>query len=293
MELYHLQSFVAAAESQSFTLAAKVLAITQAAVSQHVAALERELGCAVFHREGRKMIPTDAGRRLYDRARKILDLVDEARRDVGKPPASVHGTLRIASCTVPPESILPDLLARFRRVFPDVRESVMVSDSASAVQAVESGAADLGIVVEVPEGSRLRAKPVACLDMVLVVPPGHRFASRGAVQPDELRGESFLMRESGSGCRRWAERALRTLGVAPSDLTIAMEMNSTEMIRSAVEQGVGIAFLPRSAVRQSIDEGRVQPVEVEGIDVHLLLYLVTDPQRLPSAATRAFLACLD
>jgi DNA-binding transcriptional LysR family regulator len=107
MELYHLQSFVAAAESQSFTSAAKVVAITQAAVSQHIAALERELGCARFHREGRKMIPTDAGRRLYDRARKILDLIDEARHDIGKPPASVRGTLRIASCTVPPSRFFP------------------------------------------------------------------------------------------------------------------------------------------------------------------------------------------
>ena len=293
MELYQLRSFAVAAESQSFTAAARRLAMTQAAISQHIAALERELGCALFHREGRKMIPSDAGRRLYERARKILDLVDEARRDVGKVSTSVRGVLRIACCTVPPESILSDMLARFRRLYPDIRESVMVSDSASAVQAVESGGADLGIVVEPPEGTRLRAKPLACVDMVLVVPPGHRLARRGAVQPDELRSEPFLMRESGSGCRRWAERVLRNLGVATSDLRIAMEMNSTDMIRAAVEQGVGIAFLPRPAIQQSIAEGRVTQVAVVGVDVHLLLYLVTDPRRLPTAEARAFLGCLE
>lgn len=292
VELHHLQTFVAAAESQSFTRAAKTLAMTQAAVSQHIAALEKELGSALFRRAGRNMIPTDAGHRLYDRARKILDLVEEARRDVGKPPASVRGMLRIASCTVPPESILPDMLARFRSVYPDVYECVTVSDSFAAVQAVESGAADVGIVVETPEGSRLRAKPVACVDMVLVVPRGHPFASRTAIKAEELRGERFLMREPGSGCRRWAERALQSLGIAPGDLTIAVEMNSAEMIRAAVEQGVGIAFLPRCATQPAIAAGHVVPVEVEGVDTHLVLYLITDPRRLPTAPVRAFLGCV-
>lgn len=292
MDLHHLQSFVAAAETQSYTRAAQALGLTQAAVSQHIAALEKEVGTALFHRSGRNMLPTDAGHRLYQRACRILELVDEARGDAENPRPSISGLLRIASCTVPPETILPDMLARFRRDYPAVRESVTVSDSETAVRAVESGTADLGIVVEAPEGSRLRAKPVAFLDMILVVPPGHRFANR-VVRPGEFRSEPFLMREPGSGCRRWTERALRNLGVESGDLTIAMEMNSADMIRTGVEQGFGIAFLPHPVVAQAIAEGRVAPADVPGINVHLPLYLVTDPQRLPSAVVRAFLGSLD
>lgn len=292
MELHHLQTFVAAAESQSFTRAARGLAITQAAVSQHIAALEIVLGVALFRRTGRKMIPTDAGRRLYEYARRILDLVDEACRDTRQRAASVGGTLRIACCTVPPESVLPELLDRFHRVCPDVHECVTISDSFSAVQVVESGAADLGIVIEVPEGSRLRAKPIACVDMVLVVPVGHRFSSAGAVKPEALRGEPFLVREQGSGCRRWMESALRRVGISLGDLKIALEVNSTEAIRAAVERGVGIAFLSRTAAQCAIVNGRVVSVRVEGINMHLALYLITDPQRIPTAAARAFLACL-
>jgi DNA-binding transcriptional LysR family regulator len=238
------------------------------------------------------MLATDAGHRLYRRACRILELVDESRRDVGKPSQSISGSLRIASCTVPPETILPDILARFRRDYPAVRECVTVSDSESAVRAVESGAADLGIVVEAPQGSRLCAKPLAFLDMILVVPPGHRFANR-VVHASELDGEPLLVRESGSGCRRWMERALRDLGVASGDLTIAMEMNSADMIRKGVEQGLGIAFLPRPVVADTIAKGRVAAVEVRGITARLPLYLVTDPRRLPSAIVRAFLRSLE
>ena len=153
MELRHLQSFIAATEQQSFTQAAKTVSLTQAAISQHVAALEKELGVALFRRTGRSVVSTDEGRRLYEYARKVIDLLEEARREIGNVSQSVSGTLRIATCTIAPESFLPVLLAHFRKKHPQVSESIAVSDSAQASRDVERAAADLGIVGELSQTS--------------------------------------------------------------------------------------------------------------------------------------------
>ena len=108
MELRHLKTFAAAAELQSFTRAAEILGLTQAAVSQLVAALEKEFRASLFERTGRSVDPNDRGRRLYEYAQKILDLVDEARHDVGQVTATtITGLLRIAVSTVPSELVLP------------------------------------------------------------------------------------------------------------------------------------------------------------------------------------------
>lgn len=101
MELRQLRTFAMAAECENFTRAAEAMAITQPAVSQQVATLERELGVSLFHRRGRTISLTDTGRRFYRYARKALDLLDKASRHAGQPPTTVSGTIHIASCTIP------------------------------------------------------------------------------------------------------------------------------------------------------------------------------------------------
>ena len=112
MELRLLTTFAAAAEQHSFTRAAKTLELTQAAISQQIAALEKELGGVLFERQSRGVQLTERGQRLYAYARKILDLVDEAAVQVGQVEQRLSGNLRIATSTVPSEWLLPELLSR-------------------------------------------------------------------------------------------------------------------------------------------------------------------------------------
>lgn len=296
MELRHLKTFAAAAELQSFTRAAEVLGLTQAAVSQHVAALEKELKVALFDRSGRSAKTTEAGRRLYEYARRILDLLEEARRTVSQLPAGeVAGEMRIAASTVPAETLLPDLLMEFRRRCPRVREELAVSDSSEATAAVEAGRVDLGFVGELPRSSRLSSRPVARDELVLVVGPGHALAERKRrrLSLKQLAEHPLLVREPGSGSRRCVEHALDAAGLPPDRLSVAMEINSNDAIRAAVERGVGAAFLSLAAVRRDVEQGRLVQLTVEGLDAHRQLYLLTDPRRIPSPAVRAFLAFLD
>ncbi len=294
MELRHLQSFAAAAELQSFTRAAEVLGLTQAAVSQHVAALEKEFGGSLFERTGRSVVPNDRGRRLYEYAQKILDLADQARRDVGQvTTTTITAPLRIAVSTVPSGLVLPKLLAWLHESHPGVRETVTVLDSAQATCAVETGEADLGIVGELPHSSRLSARAIASDELVLVVSPRHSLAMAKAVDPQRLAAEPLIVREAGSGSRRCVEQALADVGVSPAALTIAMEMNSNEAIRAAVERGLGAAFLSHATVAREIADGELVVVPVKGIRARRHLYVVTDPQRIPTKMLRALLDFFD
>ena len=297
MEIRHLQSFAAAAERQSFTKAAKSLGLTQPAVSQHVAVLEELLDVSLFEREGRTVVLTVAGRRLHDYARRILDLVDEARREVGQDDtviagAVIAGTMRIASSTVPAELVLPELLAEFRTLHPKVRESVTVSDSRAAAAAVESGEADLGFVGELPRSSQLRARSIATDKLVLVVSPQHPLSGCKKTSLRRLRSEPLIVREPGSGTRRCVEQALEAAGLSPDELNIAMEVNSNDAIRAAVEGGLGAAFLSQATIAHEIDEGRLVPLTVAGVKPQRKLYLITDNNRIPNAIVREFLAFL-
>lgn len=293
MEMRHLQTFVIAAESQSFTRAAEFLGLTQAAVSQHVAALEKELRTALFDRGPRSVALTDTGRRVYEHAKQILELVDAIQRDAGQQPSAVSGTIKIACSTVPSEWLLPELLVRFRELYPDVQESVSVSDSAAAIHAVESGAAEVGLVGELPRAANLCAKSIAQDELTLVVAPDHEFARNKSIRPHELCGQSLIIREPGSGSRRCIEQALSKAGLSTADLKFSMEVNSNDAIRAAVECGVGISFLSRRAIAREIQDRRLIPVEIEGSRAVRDLYLITNPQRLPTRVVRAFLDFLE
>jgi DNA-binding transcriptional LysR family regulator len=216
--------------------------------------LEKELDVSLFDRAGRTMIPTDAGHRLYDLARQILNLVDEIRSEVGQKTTRTKGTLRIATSTVPAETILPKLLESFRQSHPDVRESITVSDSKAATEAIEAGKADLALVGDIPENFRLSALPLCDDDLILVVSCNHPLAGKKRISLEQLQTKPLIVRESGPGSRRCVERALREAGIFVRGLKIVMEVNSNDAIRSAVARGLGATFLSHRIVERDIAE---------------------------------------
>lgn len=293
MEMRHLQTFVIAAESQSFTRAAEIQGLTQAAVSQHISALEKELCSALFDRGSRSVTLTDLGRRVYEHIGKIFHLVEEIHREAGQQSPAIGGTMKIACSTVPSEWLLPELLLGFRELYPEVQESVSVSDSAAAIHAVESGAAEVGLVGELPRASNLCAKSVVKDALILVVSPDHELARMKKIKPDNLRGLPLIVREPGSGSRRCVEHALSKAGLATTDLKFAMEVNSNDAIRAAVERGIGVSFLSRQTIEREIQDRRLIPVDIEGVQAVRYLYLITNPERLPTRAVRAFIDFVD
>ncbi len=289
MELRHLRTFVVAAETGNFTRAAERLEVSQAAVSQHVAVLESHYGQPLFDRAGRQMILTVAGHRLFDHARAVLDRLAEAEADIAGCETVVSGLLRIASSTVPAEWWLPDLLAGFRAVFPEVRESVTVSDSHAAAAAVAGGQADVGVVGELPGIDLLSARAVAEDELVLVVGSDHPLAGLEQMSAADLATLPLVVRGAGSASQRCVDEALEAAGVHRDELVTWMETNSVDATRSAVTHGLAAAFLSRRAVAGDLESGRLCHVRVRRVRPRRQLYLVTAADRVVGVPLREFL----
>jgi DNA-binding transcriptional LysR family regulator len=286
--LPHLETFTEAAERVSFTAAARALGLTQAAVSQRVQALERELGVPLFRRVGGKVELTDAGRRLHEYARRILDLHCEARQEVTGQNIPVEGELALAASSVPGEHLLPALLAAFAPRHPHVRVRATVSDSAGVIGQLERGEVSVGLVGRKPESSHLEVRHLANDRMVLVVPRGHALTRRKSVTLDQLAAHPLVLREAGSGLRHSFEAALALAGRSLADLRVALELGSNEAIQEAVLRGVGVAVLSTLAVRKTVATTQLVALEIEGLGCEREMFLVTDRRRVLSAPARLF-----
>jgi DNA-binding transcriptional LysR family regulator len=293
MEIRHLQTFAVAAETQSFTRTAELVGLTQSAVSQHVGLLEKELGRSLFDRGANSITLTEFGKVLHHHARRILDIVEEIKQEAGHKVTEVAGLVTIAVSSVPSEWLLPELLLIIRAAHPNIQESVKVSGSEQAIEAVESGEVDFALVGELPRATNLYAKRVAEDELVLVVAPDHALANKKSIQPKQLLEHAFIFREPGSGSRRCVENALSLAGLPTSDLIIPIEVNANDAIRAAVERGVGISFLSKRAIQRELDDQRLVRVDIEGIKIIRSLYLVTDPGRLPNPIVRTVLDLVD
>jgi DNA-binding transcriptional LysR family regulator len=292
-ELPHLETFAEAAERSSFTAAARHLALTQAAVSQRVQALERELGVPLFRRTGGRVELTDAGRRLHDYARRILALHDEARGAVTGREAPVTGELAIAASSVPGEHLLPAVLAAFSAKHPQVRVQAAVSDSAAVIELVRSGAVSVGLVGRRTDGADLEFRHLANDRIVIVAPPGHALGRKKRVTLARLAAHPLVLRETGSGLRHCFEKALERAGASLSTLRLGLELGSNEAIKEAVLRGAGVAVLSALAVRKDVAAGRLLALEVEGLGCNRELFVVTDRRRVLSPPARMFVTLLE
>src|SRR5262245_20296956 len=261
--LPYLDTFAKAAELSSFTAAGKALGMTQAAVSQRIAALEAELGVALFRREGGVAL-TEGGRTPHAYARRILDPRRDARGAGTGRAEPLPGELSLAASSVPGEHLLPALLDEFRRRHPHVRVRATEADSDAVLAQVERGEAHVGLVGKRGDSPHLEYRCFACDRLALVVPAGHPLAGRESVALDELGGLPLGLRVVGSGSRWCLERALEKAGGSLAGLQVALELGSNEAIKGAVLRGMGLAVLSTHAVLEEVQSGRLRTLPVAG-----------------------------
>jgi DNA-binding transcriptional LysR family regulator len=288
-ELPHLATFAAVAQRGGFTAAAADLGITQAAVSQRIAALEKVLHVSLFDRKAARITLTEAGRRLYDYAQRILELHEQARTAIGGLRQAVAGELLIAASSVPGEYFLPALLAAFRAEHPHVRVRASVGDSGSVIAELEKGEASLGLTGQEPRRPRLEARPFGSDCLVLVVDPAHRWASRKRITLKALAREPLILREPGSGSRAALEKSLMRAGLSLAGLNATLQLGGNTAIKDAVKRGLGVAFLSRLVIQRELDAGELRAVAVSGLALDRRFYLVHDRRRPLSPAATAFL----
>jgi DNA-binding transcriptional LysR family regulator len=290
MELRHLEYFVAVADERSFTRAAARLHVVQSGVSAAVKALERELGAPLLERTSKRVALTDAGAVLLPKARATLDAARAARDAVDEVRGGLRGTLRIGTLTSVGLIDVPALLGSFHRAHPDVTIQLTVSTRGSLglTDALTDGSLDLAIVSvpgRAPAGVHIRQ--LLAVPLELVVPAGHRLAGLEERRIEDLAAEPFVDFPIGYGNRTVVDRAFAAAGL---DRQVAVEVIDIGTGAGFVRHGLGIAILPRFAVRE--DAGLAM-LTVAGADLDWPLGVATSTVRPPGAAARALLELID
>lgn len=288
VQLPYLETFSKAAEVSSFTVAAKALHLTQAAVSQRIQYLEKALGVSLFRRHGGRVLLTEAGRRLYDYAQRILDLHRNARQEIGRQPLSISGELLLGASTIPGEHLLPALLSVFHQRYPTIQVRADISDSMAVMEKVEHGQVHLGLVGRKSDNPHLEFRSFAHDRMVLIVPAGHAWSKRKRVSVNSLCKQPLVLREAGSGLRHCFEKGLQRAGKSLRDIQVALELGSNEAIKEAVLRGIGVAMLSSYAVQKEIKSGELTALQLTDLNCDREMFVVWDRRRVLSAPARVF-----
>jgi DNA-binding transcriptional LysR family regulator len=261
MTLDQLRIFVAVAERQHVTQAARALNLAQSAASHAIASLEERHNIRLFDRVGRRIELTEAGRAFLAEARTILAQIEHAELTLGAFGGLERGTLSVQASQTIAGYWLPHHLVAFRRVYPGIDIRLQIGNTAQVADAIETGTAELGFVEGVVENELLASAPVARDQLVLVVAPGHPWARADKPSPHDLRESAWVLRELGSGTRSAFEHALATLGLCLRDLRVAMELPSNEAVRAAVEAGLGATAISASVAASSLEAGLLRQVD--------------------------------
>ncbi|MGH8033406.1 MAG: LysR family transcriptional regulator [Luteimonas sp.] len=249
MTLEQLRVFVAVAEVLHVTRAAEALHITQSAASASVAALEARYQTKLFHRVGRRIELTNEGAQFLPEARAVLRRAAAAEHTLAELTGLQRGELRVAASQTVVNDWLPARLVAFQRRYPGVHLLVSACNTTQAERAVLDGSADLGVVEGSVDGDGFVLTAVDGDRLVLVVPLGHDWLARDAVAAAAFAGQSWVMREPGSGTRALFEDELRRHGINPATLPVALELPSNAAVLAAVDAGAGAAVVSALAAR--------------------------------------------
>jgi DNA-binding transcriptional LysR family regulator len=289
VDLRHLVTFRTVVDKGSFSQAAEELEVSQPAVSFQIRSLEERLGQRLLDRTGRRVSVTEAGEVVYRYARRMIGLEAELEREMGEIGTRVAGRLVLGSSTGPGEVLLPRLLGAFQRAHPEVRVSLVVSDTQTVCERVLDDELELGVVGAARPQRGLVFEPFVRDELVAIVPPGHPLATRSSVTLEELAAETMLLQQEGSGVRSVVEAAMREGGMRDRDLKVAMELGLQQSVKAAVLDGLGITVISRLAVEREVADGSLAALRLDGPGLERHFFAVRHSGRTPKRVTTAFM----
>ena len=282
--LRQLEVFLAVARSESVSRAAEELGMSQSAVSGSLADLEAQFEIQLFDRIGKRLRLSRLGRSLRPRGAALheqareLELALANRSDIGL--LRVGATLTIGNYVTVP------LMARFMREHPGAQVTLEVANTAEIARKVVNFEIDVGLVEGELHDADLDVAPWCDDELVVFCAPNHPFAKKQALSDADLREAIWIVRERGSGTRQAFEHAMR--GIL-SDLEIALELQHTEAIKSAVEAGLGVGCVSRIAVGEAFRHGTLSPCRVPHRDFRRQFCFVLHKQKYKSTAIQSWL----
>lgn len=285
LETRHLRLVVAVAEHGSLTRAGRELHLTQSALSHQLLDLEGRLRTPLFHRMGKRMVPTVAGLRLLEAARQTLPTLLAAEEELRRLASGRESVLRLSTECYTCYHWLPGVLERYRAAFPRVDVQVVAEVTRQPVAALLEGRIDLGIVHTPDQDDRLEFRPLFRDELCAVVPPGHRLSARPFLRAEDFAEEHVIMYTMAERESTLFQEVLLPAGVRPARVTT---IQVTEGIIELVKAGMGVAVLARWAVAPHLEAGTLCAVRITRAGIHREWSAAMVRQPNPPAYLRAF-----
>jgi DNA-binding transcriptional LysR family regulator len=251
--LSQLEAFVEAARRGNVSRAAEALFLTQPALSARLKGLEADLGVELLIRTKRGVRLSDAGKEFLPYAQRALEAVADGRQFLGELARGGAGRLAIGAAPAVSTSVLPSMLRRFRAQHPNVQLVVRTGHSEEILEMVLREQVEVGLVRELRHPDVV-GTPLYEDELVLVVEPGHPFATRGRIKAADVASEHLILFDRTSSYHELTSSLLRQAGVVPRGV---MELDTIDAAKKMVEHGLGVALLPYTAVAGELATGRL------------------------------------
>jgi DNA-binding transcriptional LysR family regulator len=281
VEIRQVKAFLAVVDTGSFTAAAALLGYVQSSVSATIQALEQELGTRLFDRLGRRVVPTEAARRLEAPARQALALLEAAARSAADRQPS--GPVILGTAETPATYRLPPVIGALTRRFPDLEVSLRAGSCDAHRAALRQGHMDAAVLLhDGDEAPMFEVLPLWREDIVLIVAPDHPLATAAPLTLESVARHPYLATEPGTYRAVWESRCLAA-GVTPR----VVELTQVELIKRCVEAGLGYSLLPAVAVEDETTAGRLVTRPLPGSPLVMTTSLVRLRDRWLSPAMAA------
>lgn len=281
--------FVTVAEKKNFSRAAEKLHMTQPAVSQYIKLLEREIDTTLLERNNKMVRLTKAGEVVYHHAKEILALYSRMKILVADMMQTAAGPLAIGASYTFGEYVLPHLIADLRHSYPLITPTVTIANTSRISEKVVARQLDIGVVEGEVHSNKLEVQPLADDYMVVVVSKNHPLADEKQVDFAELADETWIVREEGSGTREMTERMFEEHDFKPQSV---MQFGSTQVIKEAVEAGLGISFLSRWALRKELELGTLRILKIKEFPFTRQFSVITQASPFQTKAAEVFMNLL-
>ncbi len=266
MEIRQLKAFLAIAEAKTFTAGARRVNVTQAAISMQIRQLEEEVGLQLFTRTPRRVILTEAGEYLLERARKILREHDSAIAEIAELGGVEHGRLRIGSASAEfATQQLPKILQGIRVKFPNSDLSVRAGTSQTLVDKIMHGEIDIAFVSLPVDNSSITTDLLFSDEIVAIAHPSHPRANEKYISAAALAGEKLILGERGGNTRRMIDDFFNAANVRPH---VVMELSRQEAVNQMVENNLGVGTAGAKTIADEIREGRLVSWMIEGAEIN-------------------------
>lgn len=288
MEFKQLEAFVAVVDYGSFSEAARKLYLTQPTISTHIRSLEEELHTRLIIRTTKKLTITPKGYQLYDSAVRMLDIRNNLFENFT---GSKKQIIDLAASTIPSSYLLPELMAGFGRMYPDVYFHSWQTDSAGAISRVLDGSVDLALTGQNTGDDSCIFIPFCQDDMVIATPVNDHYLQlkeRPVTFSDFLK-DPIIIRERGSGTKKEMDIFLENAGIEPSSLNVVARMNDLESIKKSIVNGLGISILSARSTADLKKTKQILLFPLEGTAHKRSFYIVCSKNRILKAHVRQFI----